>query len=136
MVDVYSPNVRSRVMAAVRSKNTKPEMIVRRTVFGMGYRYRLHVKSIPGSPDLVFPGRRRVIFVHGCFWHRHSCGKGRAAPQTNVSFWSEKFRRNKERDRKIQQSLRTRGWRYLVIWECQTRDVNGLKRRIERFLNA
>src|SRR5438046_816449 len=106
-------------MGAVKSKDTTPELIVRRLVHAMGYRYRLHVASLPGNPDLVFPRMRKVIFVSGCFWHRHGCGRCRI-PATRRGYWVKKLERNAERDERVQRALRRQGWRVLVIWECQT----------------
>ena len=109
-------------MAAIRSTGMKPEMIVRSLVHGMGYRYRLHAKNLPGKPDLVFRPRRKVIFVHGCFWHQHpkkACKDGRA-PKSNLGYWSAKLARNVTRDAKNLDDLRLLGWRVLVIWECET----------------
>lgn len=118
-------------MSLVRAKNTKPEMIVRRLVHSLGYRYRLHDRRMPGAPDLVFSTRHAVIFVHGCFWHRHAnCGR---MPKSRLDYWLPKFERNKERDRLNIKALRRDGWRVLVIWECQLADKN-LARRINSFL--
>jgi DNA mismatch endonuclease (patch repair protein) len=120
---------------AVRGKDTAPELIVRRLVRRMGYRYRLHDRSLPGSPDLVFPSRRKAIFVHGCFWHQHRCyrARGRRLPVINRAYWLAKLRRNRERDR----ALRRLGWRVIVIWECQARpaEVDRLTVRLRRFLD-
>lgn len=125
-------------MALVKSKDTKPEMRVRRLVHGMGYRYRLHSRALPGNPDLVFPGRRKVIFVHGCFWHRHQCAMGDRLPKSRVSFWRGKLEQNKRRDRAVRRQLRKAGWSVAVVWECQTtpKHLNQLARRLRRFLEA
>lgn len=137
--DPLSPEERSEQMSRVRNKDTKPEMLVRRLAHEMGYRYRLHSGRLPGRPDMVFAGRRKVIFVHGCFWHRHeevtddACPLTRT-PKTRLDFWKAKFEGNKERDQRNLASLRESGWDSLVIWECQTRDVDELSRRIRRFL--
>lgn len=133
MADRLSPAQRSAVMRCVRQADTAPEMIVRRVAFGMGYRYRLHVKGLPGSPDLVFPGRRAIIFVHGCFWHRHECKNWRA-PTSNTEYWLPKLKRNAERDREVIAELEERGWRVLVIWECETKDREEMKSRLASFL--
>ena len=134
MVDIFTPADRSRIMSAVRSKDTAPERIVRRLVHRMGFRFRLHRRSLPGSPDLVFPGRSRVIFVHGCFWHAHTCGACRI-PSTNRPFWKKKLAVNAERDARSVRRLRRAGWKVLVIWECQTapRKRKRLMERIARF---
>ena len=109
---------RSAVMRAVRSKNTKPEMILRRLLHARGYRYRLHRKDLPGSPDLAFPGRRKAIFVHGCFWHGHDCRRGARQPKENAAYWRAKIDRNRARDRQAQEALRAQGWECLIVWEC------------------
>jgi len=114
-------------MSAVKSEDTEPEMIVRRLVHRMGYRYRLHDKKLPGKPDLVFRSRQKVIFVHGCFWHRHSCKGGQSSPATNAEYWQAKFQRNKIRDRKARRELRRDGWSVLIVWECQTKSTKRKK---------
>jgi len=110
---------RSRVMASVKSKNTKPEMLVRSTAHKLGYRFRLHRKELPGSPDIVFPSRHIALFVHGCFWHGHDCKHGQRQPATNVEYWRDKLRRNTERDARVQAQLIELGWKPITIWECQ-----------------
>jgi DNA mismatch endonuclease (patch repair protein) len=121
-------------MSAIRGRDTKPEMIVRSLAHGMGFRYRLHRRDLPGKPDLVFPSLRRVIFVHGCFWHMHDCRWGRVVPATNAAFWSEKRGGNVERDRRHAAELKHAGWKALVVWECETRDPARLAARLRRFL--
>lgn len=111
-------------------------MIVRRLAHKLGYRYRLHSKDLPGTPDLVFAGRRAVIFVHGCFWHVHRCGWGRKRPAKNAAYWSAKRARNKARDARARRKLRLRGWRVLVVWECQVRDKTKLAHRLQSFLGG
>lgn len=134
MVDSLDQAARSSVMARIRGKNTRPEMIVRKLVFAAGYRYRLHVRKLPGSPDLVFPVRKKVIFVHGCFWHRHdSCAASRI-PKSRVDFWSEKLNGNKARDQRNQEALSEAGWQMLVIWECELGDLTMLEERLRLFL--
>lgn len=123
-------------MRAVRSKDTGAEMTVRRLVHSLGYRYRLHRRDLPGTPDLVFPSRRAVIFVHGCFWHQHHCRRGARIPKTRSEYWVPKLLRNQRRDERQQDSLRRTGWRILVIWECQINDPNRLRRRISQFLES
>jgi len=123
-------------MRAIRSAGTKPEMAVRRLAHGMGYRYRLHGKKLPGKPDLVFTSRRKVIFVHGCFWHQHpkaGCSDARP-PRSNPDYWLPKLARNRERDRAAQAELKKLSWSVCVIWECQTRNTAALKRRLKGFL--
>ena len=135
-LDPLTVRERSELMSRVRSKDTKPEMRVRRTVHGLGYRYRLHAGDLPGRPDLVFRPRRRVIFVHGCFWHRHQrCSRNRIpkSPERH-EFWRDKLNANVRRDQLNQAALREMGWDVLVIWECETRDLGGLATRVRAFL--
>lgn len=135
MTDTLSPRKRSERMSRVRSKDTKPEMRVRRLVHGLGYRYRLHVRELPGTPDLVFPSRRAVIFVHGCFWHRHeNCALARL-PKSRLDFWRKKLESNTTRDAAQQERLRELGWRVLVVWECQLGDTTKLTDTIRHFLD-
>ncbi len=122
-------------MARVRSRDTKPERIVRRATHAMGYRYRLHGKLLPGKPDLVFASRRKVIFVHGCFWHQHGCDQYRM-PRTRTEFWREKLDRNVSRDEEVKSHLARIGWRYLVIWECELSDMAEVAHKIRNFLEA
>lgn len=133
-MDNLSSEDRGKLMSKVRSKDTKPELLVRRAVTAMGYRYRLHCRDLPGSPDLVFLGRRKVIFVHGCFWHRHPGCKLTTTPATRESFWREKFSRNVERDATNLHRLHAMGWKTLVVWECETRKSSVLEERIRDFL--
>lgn len=123
-------------MAAVRCRDTKPEMEVRRLIHSMNYRYRLHGKDLPGRPDLVFTKRKKAIFVHGCFWHRHQgCAKA-TVPKTRTEFWHEKFARNVERDRQAECALADMGWRSFTIWECETRDQEQLGVVLREFLDS
>jgi DNA mismatch endonuclease (patch repair protein) len=125
------------MIAAVKSKDTTPEMVIRRLVHSMGYRYRLHVASLPGNPDLVFPRLRKVIFVSGCFWHMHGCGRCRI-PASRRTYWVKKLKRNAARDTRVHRALRRLGWRIIVIWECQThsRALSRLRARVAKFLSA
>jgi DNA mismatch endonuclease (patch repair protein) len=135
LTDTLTPRERSRRMAAVRSIDTKPEFAVRRLVHGMGYRYRLHRRDLPGTPDLVFPARRAVVFVHGCFWHRHEgCALARI-PKSRVRFWTQKLEGNRQRDARALKALRAAGWRALVVWECELKKPSTLARRLRRFLD-
>jgi DNA mismatch endonuclease (patch repair protein) len=134
MTDVLTRKQRSVTMAAVRGKNTTPEMFVRRLVHSLGFRYGLHTNSLPGKPDLVFRSRRKVIFVHGCFWHMHSCKHGRNAPVSNVEYWGRKRAGNFQRDREHVKALKKAGWRVLVIWECGLKDERRLRNRLLAFL--
>lgn len=135
MTDTISREQRSKVMALVRSKDTKPEMAVRKLVHRLGFRYRLHGQKLPGRPDLVFKKRKKVIFVHGCFWHRHENCKHARLPKSNTEFWIEKLNQNKLRDDKNLGTLTQLGWKSLIIWECETRDIVELEKRIIVFLN-
>lgn len=127
---------RSRQMALVRAKNTKPEMRVRHAAHALGFRYRLHRKDIPGCPDLVFPSKCKIIFVHGCFWHRHKgCSRCRL-PKSRLNFWKSKLVTNVERDKKVKKKLQRLGWNILVIWECQTLHEKELKTTLRRFLEG
>lgn len=137
-MDSLSPDERARRMSLVRAKDTKPEMLVRRLVHSMGYRYRLHARDLPGTPDLVFRSRRKIIFVHGCFWHRHNCAMGNRVPKSRVDFWEKKLAANRERDARVVERLETSGWSVLVIWECEVCSESSvsLERRIDRFLSS
>ena len=137
-MDTLTPQERSERMSKVRSTDTRLEMAVRRLVHGMGYRYRLHTKDLPGKPDLVFSTRRKVIFVHGCFWHRHDAPECHLArlPKSRLDFWLPKFAKNKARDIQVQALLAEKNWSIMTIWECQVRDTEALKRRISEFLNS
>lgn len=134
MADWMTSRQRSRNMAAIRSKHTKPELLVRKLVFSMGYRYRLHVAKLPGKPDLVFRRSRKIIEVRGCFWHRHTCRDGKRVPGSNQDYWIAKIKRNRERDAANQKQLVKDGWTILVIWECETKDVNQLRIQLRQFL--
>jgi DNA mismatch endonuclease (patch repair protein) len=122
-------------MQRIRSTNTEPELKVRRLTHALGYRYRIHGRDLPGRPDLVFRPRKRVIFVHGCYWHMHHCSLGRVAPVTNAEFWRQKREGNVKRDERNLKALREAGWRALVLWQCELHDVVQLRRRIKRFLD-
>lgn len=134
MMDTLSPGERSERMGRVRGKNTKPEMLVRGLVHGLGYRYRLHGRSLPGHPDLVFRKRRKVIFVHGCFWHRHEGCPLCRMPKSRIEFWQRKLEGNKRRDETNQERLRAMGWDFLVVWECELKNRDDLANRIRNFL--
>lgn len=134
MADRIDQKRRSALMARVRSKDTRPEMVVRSIVYRLGFRYRLHQRDIPGSPDLVFRGRKKVIFVHGCFWHGHDCAAGRNVPSSRIDYWQSKLGRNRERDARNEEALRELGWGYLIIWECETKDPESLRTKISCFL--
>ena len=134
-MDTLTPQERSERMARVKGRDTKPEMKVRRLVHGLGYRYRLRSKDIPGRPDLVFRSRRKVIFVHGCFWHRHERCKLARLPKSRLDFWKTKLEGNRRRDKKQQAALRKRGWDVMIVWECELRDLDDLAKRVRGFLD-
>ena len=121
---------RSRNMSAIKSKNTKPEIKVRKILHSMGYRFRLHSKDLPGSPDIVLPKYKTVIFVHGCFWHRHENCKYASNPKTRQEFWNKKFKENIKRDSEIQDKIKNLNWRSVVIWECETKNIENLRDKI------
>lgn len=135
-MDTLTTEERSARMSLVRSVDSKAEMTVRRIAHLLGYRYRLHRSDLPGRPDMVFAGRRKIIFVHGCFWHRHDCPAGRRLPKSQIDFWKNKLERNQERDAEHLRQLTAAGWDVLVIWECETRDSQGVKDRLKSFLDA
>jgi DNA mismatch endonuclease (patch repair protein) len=120
-------------MSRIRGRDTRPEMSVRRALHRLGYRFRLHLTKLPGKPDLVFPSRRKIIFVHGCYWHGHTCRYGLAQSMTNRTFWEEKLRQNKERDTRVVRALRRQGWKVLVVWECSIKSDTWQARAV-RFL--
>lgn len=135
MIEV-SAETRSRIMRAVKGRDTGPELVVRRLVFGMGFRYRLHRTDLPGKPDLAFVGRHKVIFVHGCFWHGHECARGAREPKANKEYWVAKIARNKERDRRNLASLRSQGWESFIIWECELKELAIVRDRLAVFLKG
>jgi DNA mismatch endonuclease (patch repair protein) len=137
-MDVVSKAGRSRMMAGIRSRGTKPELALRRRLFRLGYRYRLHNPQLPGKPDIAFPGRKAVIFVHGCFWHRHQACRYSAMPASNADFWMKKFSANVERDRTTTEKLMRAGWRVTVVWECELRSasVDVTVARVAEWLEA
>ncbi len=133
-MDFLSASERSRLMSRVKGKDTKPELLVRRLVRQLGFRFRVYNPSLPAHPDLVFPSKRKVIFVHGCFWHRHPHCPKATTPKSRVAFWRKKFQANKSRDRRKLSALRNLGWEALVIWECETRSQDRLRSRIRKYL--
>lgn len=133
MVDTVAPEVRSRMMAAVTGRDTKPELVVRRTLHAAGYRFRLHQRDLPGRPDVVFPRHRLAVFVHGCFWHGHDCRRGRK-PSSNTGFWDLKLARNVERDRAAAEALAAAGWTVETVWECSLQA--GIERVLDRLNGA
>ena len=135
-MDVFDKKKRSWIMSRVKGRNTRPELIVRSMVHLMGLRFRLHDEKLPGKPDLALPRHKKVIFIHGCFWHGHKGCKRSARPATNKVFWSEKLDRNIARDKKNIRLLVKEGWDVLVIWQCQTRDMENLSLRLHKFLRS
>ena len=133
MTDTRTPEQRTAIMRAVGTKNTGPELLVRRLLHAEGYRFRLHRKSLPGSPDIVLPGRKKAIFVHGCFWHGHGCAKGRL-PKSRKTYWGKKIAANHARDAANISALQRLGWSTLVVWQCETKLTNRLTRRLVRFV--
>jgi DNA mismatch endonuclease (patch repair protein) len=134
-MDTLSRNERSKRMSLIRNRDTKPELFVRRLIHKSGYRFRLHRANLPGRPDLVFPARKKVIFVHGCFWHRHpKCGLARL-PKSRLSFWLPKLTENRRRDLKNLRRLKRLGWTAEIVWECETGDQSALVQKVQRFLS-
>lgn len=129
------PETRSRIMRAVKGKDTTPEMVVRRLVHSMGYRYRLHRRDLPGKPDMAFPRLRKIIFIHGCFWHGHDCARGARMPKANREYWQKKISRNASRDASSIAALQSQGWRVAVIWECELKDMAQIRGRLVKFLS-
>ncbi|MDB5458333.1 MAG: very short patch repair endonuclease [Caulobacteraceae bacterium] len=135
MTDVFTPDKRSSVMRRVKGKDTSPELKVRRLLTRMGLRYRLHRKDLPGKPDIVMPGRRLAIFVHGCFWHGHDCPRGARTPKANRPYWEAKIGGNRERDIAHRAALQASGWRVLTLWECELKDEERLERSVADLLS-
>jgi len=135
MADVFTKEKRSEIMSRVKCKDTKPEKLVRSMLHRMGYRFRLHVKDLPGKPDIVLPRFRKIILVHGCFWHGHGrCRKGQR-PESNKQFWNKKIEKNKHRDRLTRSRLKRLGWKVLIIWECETKDIKGITGKLQQFMD-
>lgn len=135
-MDRLTPERRSWLMSRVSSKDTKPELLVRRLVFSLGYRYRLHTKGLPGTPDLVFPGRKKVIFVNGCFWHGHIGCRYSGLPKSRTEFWRAKIDRNRERDRGNITTLQAHGWQVLTVWQCELKEIETLTSRLNEFIQS
>jgi DNA mismatch endonuclease (patch repair protein) len=133
--DVFDPAQRSAVMRRVKGRDTKPEMIVRRALTRLGARYRLHRKDLPGSPDVVMPGRRLAVFVHGCFWHGHDCARGARTPKQNRDYWTAKIGKNRARDTTSRDALEAAGWRVETVWECELKDAAALEARLQALVS-
>lgn len=131
----HAPMTRSEIMSRVHSKDTAPELLVRSALHRLGFRYRLHVPTLPGSPDLVFPSRRKVLFIHGCFWHGHNCKCGARTPKTNTDYWLNKIDRNRHRDTLSVSRLIDEGWAVMIVWECELSDLAATLNRIIQFLS-
>ena len=131
MTDVFSPEKRSAVMRQVKGRDTSPELKVRKLLTGLRLRYRLHRKDLPGAPDIVMPGRRLAIFVHGCFWHGHDCARGARVPKQNRDYWTAKIGRNVARDQRTQAELEQMGWTPVMVWECELKDAPALQARLK-----
>lgn len=136
MADMFSREERSRIMRLVRGKHTRPELALRSLAHKLGYRFRLHRADLPGKPDLVFPSRRKVVFMHGCWWHGHYCSAGVKRAKSNAAYWRRKIRRNMERDTRSITALRAMGWRSLVVWECETKSLDRVASKLRRFLEG
>ena len=136
MTDIVDPMQRSEMMARIRNRDTTPELTVRRIAHRMGLRFRLHRTDLPGRPDLVFPKHRLAVFVHGCFWHRHEGCRHASTPKSRITFWTEKFAANVERDARQEAALRALGWRVLVIWQCETRDEAAVERKLAELVRC
>ena len=134
MADRLTPAQRSWNMSRIKGKDTKPELLLRKLLFSLGFRYRVNYPALPGKPDIVFPKRKKVIFVHGCFWHRHNCQTGKKEPKSNTAYWIPKFERNKKRDNGNKKELLSTGWKVMEIWECELKDQLNLTNRIKSFL--
>ncbi len=135
-MDVLTKEQRSYCMSRIRKTDTTPELTVRRIVHRLGYRFRLYRRDLPGCPDIVLPRHRKVIFVHGCWWHRHNCRLGRRSPKSRRQYWLPKLQANKERYKRDRRALQRKGWKVLVIWECQTRNTKKLIDKLSIFLNS
>ncbi len=135
MADNLSETQRKRNMSNIRSSNTKPELVVRSVIHKLDFRFRLHGRHLPGKPDIVLPRHKKLVLVHGCFWHMHTCKRGNAFPKTNEPYWTAKRLRNVERDRLNKSAYKAAGWQTLIIWECDTKDITNLSNKLKRFLN-
>lgn len=135
MVDIFTKAKRHEIMSRVRSSDTAPEIRVRAIIHRLGLRFRLHCKELPGKPDIVLPRHRKIVFVHGCFWHGHPNCKRATVPSTNTDFWASKIDANKQRDRRVVHALRRLGWSVLIVWQCEIAHADKLERKIRRFFN-
>lgn len=135
MADNLTKEQRKRNMTAIKSRHTKPEMIVRSLLHRLGFRFRLHYQKLPGKPDIVLPKHKKIILVHGCFWHMHDCKRGNVTPKTNIEYWQNKRFRNVERDKENLSLYKSSGWKTLTIWECEVKDLTSIENKIRKFLS-
>lgn len=135
MADNLTEAQRKRNMSNIRSSNTKPELVVRSIIHKLGFRFRLHARHLPGKPDIVLPRHKKIVLVHGCFWHMHNCKRGNVFPKSNEPYWTAKRHRNVERDRLNKSVYKAAGWQTLIVWECETKDIAKLSNKLKRFLN-
>lgn len=135
-MDVLSKEQRSYCMSRIRKTDTIPELFVRKIIHNSGYRFRLYKKDLPGCPDIVLPRHKKIIFVHGCWWHRHNCKLGRRVPKTRLDYWIPKLQANKERHKRNLIKIKNQGWKVLTVWECQTKNVEKLRKKLETFLST
>lgn len=135
-MDVLTKKQRSYCMSRIRGKDTKPEIAVRKIIYSLGYRYRLYKRNLPGYPDIVLTKQKKIIFVNGCWWHRHNCKLGRRSPKSRLKYWLPKLRANKDRYRRNLKKLRNQGWKVLTVWECQTRNPTNLLAKLKQFLTS
>jgi DNA mismatch endonuclease, patch repair protein len=133
-MDIVSSAKRSQMMSGIRGKDTKPEIAVRKAAHSLGYRFRLNRRDLPGSPDIVFPGRKTALFVHGCYWHRHEGCKRCYTPKSNIEFWERKFENNVSRDNRVQKELEQMGWQVAIVWECEVSSPDGLRGKLKAYL--
>jgi len=136
MADVFTKEKRSEIMSRIKGGNTKPELIVRSLLHRLGYRFRLHKKDLPGKPDIVLPRHKKVIFVHGCFWHGHKGCKRSSIPSSNTEFWATKIKKNIKRDKVKARALRRQGWKVLILWQCRIKDTDKVVDKIQKFMNS
>lgn len=136
MVDVFTKSKRREIMSRVRARDTAPELKVRSLIHGLGYRFRLHRRDLPGNPDIVLPRLNKIVFVHGCFWHGHARCSRASLPATNVAFWREKIEGNKKRDLRVRRQLRRLGWSVLIIWQCELREPEQVEQKLQLFLES
>ena len=135
MLDIFSPPKRSQIMSSIKGYDTKPELMVRSLLHRMGYRFRIRQGRLPGNPDVVLHSHKKVIFIHGCFWHGHKRCKRSRRPNSNIEFWSQKLDKNMARDKRQIRDLRRVGWKVLVVWQCQLKDVKKLEKKLRKFMN-